>query len=161
MLDSIDYAANAGDVPAIACMGDKDVFFQAHVIMGRAMAKEGLEMVNLISPGTGHVLDPATHAEQLKRIGAIAAKGIDRSPRHVRFVTWTLKYSRCHWLQILGMEEHYARAELNAHLNDDGTVAVQEPKNVTRFAILPPVSQPKELRNPRRRFGHRDPGADG
>ncbi len=146
MLDSIDYAANAGDVPAIACMGDKDVFFQAHVIMGRAMAKEGLEMVNLISPGTGHVLDPATHAEQLKRIGAIAAKGIDRSPRHVRFVTWTLKYSRCHWLQILGMEEHYARAELNAHLNDDGTVAVQEPKNVTRFAILPPVSQPKELR---------------
>ncbi len=146
MLDSIDYAANAGVVPAIACMGDKDVFFQAHVIMGRAMAKEGLEMVNLISPGTGHVLDPATHAEQLKRIGAIAAKGIDRSPRHIRFVTWTLKYSRCHWLQILGMEEHYARAELDARLDDDGTVEVAEPKNVTRFAILPPATQAKELR---------------
>lgn len=29
MLDSIDYAANAGVVPAIACMGEKDVFFQA------------------------------------------------------------------------------------------------------------------------------------
>ena len=47
MLDSIDYAANAGVVPAIACMGDKDVFFQAHVLMGEAMEKEGLKMVNL------------------------------------------------------------------------------------------------------------------
>src|SRR5439155_26941531 len=86
LLDSVDYAANAGVVPAVACMGEKDVFFQAHVLMSQAMAKEGLTMVNLISPGTGHVLDPATHAEQMRRIGAIAAKGIDRSPEHVRFV---------------------------------------------------------------------------
>ena len=59
MLDSVDYAANAGVVPAIACMGEKDVFFQAHVLMGEAMEKEGLKMVNLISPGTGHVIDPS------------------------------------------------------------------------------------------------------
>ena len=75
MLDSVDYAANAGVVPAIACMGEKDVFFQAHVLMGQAMAKEGLTMVNLISPGTGHVIDPVTHAEQMRRIGEIAVEG--------------------------------------------------------------------------------------
>jgi pimeloyl-ACP methyl ester carboxylesterase len=139
MLDSIDYAANAGVVPAIACMGDKDVFFQAHVIMGQAMAREGLKMVNLISPGTGHVIDPATHKEQMRRIQQHAAKGLDRLPRHIRFVTWTLKYSRCHWLQVLGLEEHYARGELEATLADDGAVEVKEPRNITRFAILPPV----------------------
>src|SRR2546430_8444322 len=55
--DLIDYAANAGMVPAVACMGEKDVFFQAHLLMGRAMDKEGLKMINLISPGTGHVID--------------------------------------------------------------------------------------------------------
>src|SRR5947199_33339 len=33
MLDSVDYAANAGVVPAVACMGEKDVFFQAHEVM--------------------------------------------------------------------------------------------------------------------------------
>ena len=75
MLDSVDYAANAGVVPAIACMGEKDVFFQAHVLMGRAMAKEGLAMVNLISPGTGHVIDPVTHAEQMRRIGEYRGEG--------------------------------------------------------------------------------------
>jgi poly(3-hydroxybutyrate) depolymerase len=146
MLDSVDYAANAGMVPAIACMGDKDVFFQAHVLMGRAMEQEGLAMVNLISPGTGHVIDPATHAEQMRRLGVIALKGLDQSPKHVRFVTWTLKYSRCHWLQVLGMEEHYARAELDARIADDGTIEVAEPRNVTRFAILPPVTGAAPLR---------------
>ena len=141
MLDSIDYAANAGVVPVVACMGEKNVFFQAHVLMGQAMEKEGLKLVNLISPGTGHVIDPVTQKEQLRRIGEFAAKGLDHAPKKVRFVTWTLKYSRCHWLQILGMEEEYARAELEAEVADDGTVAVKGPKNVTRFEIFPPMLQ--------------------
>jgi poly(3-hydroxybutyrate) depolymerase len=141
MLDSIDYAANAGVVPAIACMGEKDVFFQAHVLMGNAMEREGFTMVNLISPGTGHVIDPKTHAEQMRRIEEFADKGLDRSPKHVRFVTWTLKYNENHWLRILGLGEHYVRAELEASIDDDGTVDVKEPKNVTRFALLPPVLQ--------------------
>jgi hypothetical protein len=141
MLDAVDYAANAGVVPAIACMGEKDVFFDAHVLMGQAMEKEGLKMVNLISPGTGHVIDPATHKEQMRRIGQYAEKGLDHAPKQLRFVTWTLKYNRCHWLQVLGLGEHYARAELAARVTGDGAVEVAEPKNITRFAILPPMLQ--------------------
>jgi pimeloyl-ACP methyl ester carboxylesterase len=146
MLDSIDYAANARVVPAIACMGEKDVFFQAHVLMGEAMEREGLKLVNLISPGTGHVIDPVTHAEQMRQIGELAARGIDHQPRELKFVTWTLKYGRCHWLEVLGMERHYARAELSARRSGD-LIDIDEPKNVTRFAIrtasLPAV--PKKL----------------
>jgi pimeloyl-ACP methyl ester carboxylesterase len=134
MLDSVDYAANAHMVPAIACMGEKDVFFQAHEIMGEAMRREGMTMVNLISPGTGHVVDPVTHAEQMRRIAGYAAEGIDLRPRELRFVTWTLKYGRCHWLQILGLERHYARAEFAAKLNGE-VLEIAEPKNITRFAI--------------------------
>src|SRR6202000_2682311 len=93
MLDSVDYAANAGVVPAVACMVEKDVFFQAHVLMGKAMEREGLKMVNLISPGTGHVIDPKTHAEQMRRLGEYAARGLDHRPLKLRFVTWTLKYN--------------------------------------------------------------------
>src|SRR5439155_16173114 len=129
LLDSVDYAANAGVVPAVACMGEKDVFFQAHVLMGKAMAKEGLTMVNLISPGTGHVIDPKTHAEQMRRIAAFADRGVDRAPKHVRFVTWSLRYGECHWLRVLGLGEHYRRAELDATAGEDGAVAVQEPVN--------------------------------
>ncbi len=138
MLDSVDYAANAGVVPAVACMGEKDVFFQAHVIMSAAMKKEGLTLTNLIAPGTGHVIEPATHKEQMRRIAEYVSAGLNHAPAHLRFVTWTLKYSHCHWLEVLGMGEHYARAELEATLLDDGAVDVVEPKNVTRFAIRRP-----------------------
>lgn len=134
MLDSIDYAANAGIVPAIACIGEKDVFFQAHVLMGKAMQQEGLTMVNLISPGTGHVIDPVTHAEQMRRIALYADKGLNRQPRQLRFVTWTLKYNRCHWLEVLGLQQHYAKAVIAAHLGDDG-IDIMELQNITRFAI--------------------------
>jgi poly(3-hydroxybutyrate) depolymerase len=141
--DAIDYAANAGVVPAIACMGEKDVFFQAHVLMGQAMTKEGLKMVNLISPGTGHVLDPVTHKEQMRRIGEYAHKGLDRAPRHLRFVTWTLKYSRCFWLRILALKEHYVRTELEADVAEDGSIEVKEPRNVMAFSVRPPL-HPKD-----------------
>lgn len=147
MLDSIDYAANAGAVPAIACMGEKDVFFDAHVIMAEAMRREGLTMVNLISPGTGHVIDPITHAEQMRRIAEYADRGLNHTPPEIRFVTWTLKYSRCHWLQLLGLKEHYARAEISARLQGE-QIEIEEPQNVERFAILTAhlPAFPKKLR---------------
>lgn len=135
MLDSIDYAANAGIVPAIACMGEKDIFFDAHVLMGAAMEREGLKMVNLISPGTGHVIDPVTHAEQMRRIAEYAAKGLNHSPKELRFVTWTLKYGRAHWLQLLGLDKHYARAELRARVQDQ-VLEIAEPTNINRFQIV-------------------------
>ena len=141
MLDSIDYAANAAVVPAIGAIGDKDVFFQSHVHMQEVMAKEGLQMVNLISPGTGHTIDPVTHREQMRRIGEHAAKGLDHAKRDLRFVTWTLKYNRCHWLELLALGEHYERAEIIATEAADGSVEVSLAKNITRFAIHPPMLQ--------------------
>lgn len=140
MLDSVDYAANASVVPAIAAIGDKDTFFQAHVIMGEAFAQEGLEMVNLISPGTGHVIDPVTHREQLRRIGEYVNKGLNHDPQQLRFVTWTLKYNRCHWLELLGLGKHYERAEFKANVTNDG-IDVSDVRNITRFAIHRPVTR--------------------
>ena len=139
MLDSIDHAANAGVVPAIGAIGDKDVFFQSHVHMKEVMAKEGLEMVNLISPGTGHTIDPVTHREQMRRIGEHVAKGLDHARKELRFVTWTLKYNRCHWLELLALGEHYERAEIIAKAAEDGSVDVSLAKNITQFAIHPPM----------------------
>jgi hypothetical protein len=139
LLDSVDYAANAGAVPVVAAMGDQDPFFQAHVIMGEAMKREGLELVNLIAPGTGHAFEPATRREQMRRLGEIAAKGLDPMPRRVRFVTWTLKYPRCFWVELLGLGEHYARAEVDAALDGGGGVEVSAAKNVTRLAIHAPA----------------------
>jgi pimeloyl-ACP methyl ester carboxylesterase len=139
MLDSVDYAANAGVVPEIAAIGDKDPFFQAHVIMGAAKRREGLEMVNLISPGTGHVQDPATWKEQMRQIGVYADRGLNHTPRHIRFVTWTLKYASCHWIELLKLKNHYERSEIDATISSNGDIVIKEPLNITRFAISPVV----------------------
>lgn len=136
MLDSVDYAANAGVVPVVAAIGEKDPFFQAHVIMGEAFKREGLPFTNLISPGTAHVQDPVTHAEQLRRIAAFAERGLDHAPKSLRFVTWTLKYSRCHWLELLGLDHHYQRAEIRAALTPEGAV-IETPVNINRLALQP------------------------
>jgi len=143
MLDSVDYAANAGVVPAVACMGEKDPFFQSHVLMRQAMAREGLKMVNLIASGVGHRVEPTVFGEQMRRIAAYAKQGLNHRPRKIRFVTWTLKYSRCHWLQLLGLRRHYRRAEIRAHLTDKGSVEVDRLTNITRFTLrVPSLRQP-------------------
>lgn len=140
MLDSMDYAANARMVPAIAAIGDKDVFWDCHVIMGKAMEQEGLKMVNLISPGTGHVIDPPIHKEQMRQIGEHVAKGLDPAPAEVHFVTWTLKYNRCFWVEALSLKEHYVRAEIRARMGD-GIIEVDEPKNIRSFALHRPAAR--------------------
>lgn len=139
MLDSIRYAANVGVVPTIAAIGDQDVFYQAHVLMAQAIAAEGLDMNQIISAGTGHVIDPATHREQLRQIAIHADAGRDPFPKSLRFVTHSLKYNRCHWIEIRSQEVPYARSELGGRVRMDGITEIETPVNVTRFAIHPPA----------------------
>lgn len=101
-------------------------------------------MVNLISPGTGHVIDPVTHAEQMKRIGEHAEKGLSW-PSELRFVTWTLKYNECFWLRVNGLKKHYSRAEIRARVKDDA-IEVDEPINITSFSVI-------NKRKPKMRIG--------
>jgi hypothetical protein len=87
------------------------------------------------------VIDPTTHREQLRRIGQYATKGLDRDPRQLRFVTWTLKYNRCHWLEILALEKHYERAEIRAQVNASDVLEISHASNITRLAIHRPISK--------------------
>ncbi len=146
LLDSQDYAANAGVVPAVAAMGTEDPFFQAHVLMGNAFRRDGLRLVNLLSIGTGHTQDPKTFSLQMQHLEQHARRGRTPDRRQLRFVTWSLKYPRCHWVELQGLEQHYQRAEFAAHLADDGTVVVDTVRNVTRFALFPPAVRGTETR---------------
>ena len=139
LVDAIDYTANAGVVPVVAAMGDKDAYFSSHLLIEKAFAREGIPFVGLVDKGAGHSITARVYQEQLRLLGEHAAKGRDPFPKHLRFVTWTLKYSRCHWLEVLGLGAHYQRAEIAARLADDGALTISEPRNITRFAIHPPA----------------------
>ncbi len=142
LVDAIDYTANAGMVPVVAAMGDQDPYFSSHLLIEKAFAKEGIPFNGIVDQGAGHGLSAAANQEQLRRLGESAARGRDPFPKHVRFVTWTLKFSRCHWLEVLGLAEHYQRAEIEARVADDGAITLAEPRNITRFAIHAPAVVP-------------------
>lgn len=134
-LDSADYAANVGVVPTIAAIGARDPFVEAHTIMNEAVRREGNQLINLVSPFTQHSIDPVTHKLQLKLVNEHVVRGLDRFPREIRFVTWTLRYGKCHWLQLLGLDRHFERAEIKARATQRGAVEVEAPLNIRAFAI--------------------------
>jgi poly(3-hydroxybutyrate) depolymerase len=138
LVDAIDYTANAGMVPVVALMGDQDPYFSSHLLIEKAFQKEGIPFVGLVDRGAGHGVSAKAIREQMRLLEGPASRGIEPAPRHVRFVTWTLKFSRCHWVEVLGLKRHYDRTEIDTHLGEDGSVSVAEPTNVTRFAIHPP-----------------------
>jgi hypothetical protein len=139
LVDPIDYAANAAMVPVVAAVGKQDPYFLSHLLAEQTFAREGVPMASLVSPETGHTTDPVLHQEQLRLLGEAAARGLDRAPRSIRFVTWSLRCHRCHWLEVLALRQHYARAEVRARADDDGSVAIDEIRNVTGFALSAPV----------------------
>lgn len=143
LVDAIDYTANAGMVPVVASMGDKDAYYSSHLLIEKEFAKERIPFVGLVDYGAGHSITAAVFQRQLDLLGGLATRGMDPFPKHVRFVTWTLKFSRCHWIEVLGLDEHYQRAEIDARIDDDGSIHVAEPRNIMRFAIHPPAVSSK------------------
>lgn len=142
LLDAVRYAANAGMVPAIAAHGGEDgSAMRNHLNMANTMAAEGQQMVNLVAQGAAHVINPATKAKQLELIRLYADRGLDHAPRHLHFVTWSLRYNRCHWLELLQLDEHYTRTEMLMTATPDGSVKVSTAKNAAQFAIHPPMLQ--------------------
>ena len=139
LLDSVDWCANAREVPVVAAIGEVDPFREAHRIMARAFRDEGLEMVEIESKGTGHVQDPATWAEQMRRIAVHARPGLDRDAPRVRATTWSLRYARFRWWEFQGLERQCERADVDAACGDDGVLTVRRLTNTTAFRIHRPI----------------------
>ncbi|MCB1091777.1 MAG: prolyl oligopeptidase family serine peptidase, partial [Verrucomicrobiae bacterium] len=97
--DATNWAINLSNVPTIAYSGEIDRQKQAADMMVAATQKVGLNLVHLIGPQTAHALHPDSLAEIERRLGSIADRGRERSPRTVRFVTHTLRYDQMHWVR--------------------------------------------------------------
>jgi pimeloyl-ACP methyl ester carboxylesterase len=112
--DCTDWAANLFNCPVIAYSGAKDKQKQAADAMGEAMRKEGLTLLHLVGPDTGHSYEPRTKAELARRMDRLAARGRDPAPAHVVFTTYTLRYNRMLWVRIDGLGKHWDKATVDA-----------------------------------------------
>jgi hypothetical protein len=109
--------------------------------MAKAMQTEGLSLIQLVGAKTGHSYNPVAKAELSERLDRIMANGREPLPKRVHFTTWTLRYNRCHWVILQGLEQHWERARVDAELTGEGLKA--KTKNITAVTFqMPPGSCP-------------------
>jgi pimeloyl-ACP methyl ester carboxylesterase len=138
LYDCTNYAVNLFNCPVVAYSGEIDSQKQAADMMAQAMAAEGLNLVHLIGPKTGHGYHPRTKEEINRRIDQIVRRGRDPVPTHIRFTTWTLRYNRMRWVRVDGLGKHWDRARVDAEIVDRRTVRVTT-SNVTALSLsMPP-----------------------
>jgi pimeloyl-ACP methyl ester carboxylesterase len=145
--DAVDYAANAFNVPIVAYSGEKDAQKAAADNIEKCLKELKIErMSHLIGPELAHQFPPAqqkrAEAEYLNYAGP--GKGRAAYPDQVRFVTYTLKYPKCDWIEMIALERHYSEALINA--KHDGKSFAITTKNIEGFILTPPASlKPGEL----------------
>src|SRR5439155_15241626 len=93
-----------------------------------------LRAIFLIGPKTGHAWHPASKAESNAFI-AQALESADASPSHLRFVTYTTRFNRSHWLMVESLDKTYDRAEVDATRGEDGKHYTIVTKNVSGITL--------------------------
>jgi acetyl esterase/lipase len=131
------YVRNLFNVPVIAYSGEKDRQIQAAQVMEEAFKSEGRELRHLIGPGVEHRYEPATLKRLLEEIAAIVRQGRDRAPRSVTLQTRTLRYSRIHWVEALGLERHWQDSRIDAALAENRSLSIKT-AGVTELRVSPP-----------------------
>jgi hypothetical protein len=114
--------------------------------MQKKLKALGIPMTLLVAPGVGHKFPPEWQKKAEAEYARHAGKK-ERYPRKVRFVTWTLKYPSCAWVNLLGLERHYRRAKVEAEQTSDPDGFKVETSNVRALhlhlwegAILAPLT---------------------
>jgi predicted esterase len=142
--DAADYAENVFDVPVVAYAGDKDKQIQALRNIQERLKGQNAPLTVLIAPGLEHQFPPEWQKKAEEEYARIIARGRPEYPRHVHFVTYTLKYPSCDWVDLLSLDRHYDRALVDADAGDPGDPTfpnfVVKTANVASFALRLPTS---------------------
>jgi hypothetical protein len=138
--DAVDYAENVFNVPVVAYAGADDPQLQAaRNIEGRLMeanvARDRMEL--LVAPQLGHQFPPDWQKKADKAYRRYLEKGRAEYPARVRFVTYTLKYATCDWVEILGLDRHYRRTLVDARATDNGFTVKTTNVRAMRLSLSP------------------------
>jgi hypothetical protein len=125
-------------VPIVAYSGEIDAQKAAADNIAKRLDELGIhQMTHLIAPGLAHQF-PAewqkkADIEWSKYAGAGKGRGADDS---VSFVTDTLRYPSCEWIEITRLEHHYQKASIEAKRAPNGLEIKTE--NIHSFRVRLP-----------------------
>jgi len=134
LYDITDHALNFAGLPTVAYSGELDRQIQAADAMERALRSEGIALTHVIGKDTAHKVDPSSRDEIERRLAAIEAAGRPVVPERVRFVTWTLRYPKMHWVTFQALDEHWVQARIEARVTPEG-IEIERLENVQALRL--------------------------
>jgi hypothetical protein len=136
MYDCPGWAANLFNLPVVAYSGAEDRQKQAADMMVPAIEREtGMKLTHIIGANIGHDYTPLAKQEVNRRIDRIAARGRDRLPVEVHFITYTLRYNRSFWVRVDGLREHWKAARVDASIGGPRSELRVDTDNVTALTL--------------------------
>jgi hypothetical protein len=141
--DAVDYAENAFDVPVVAYAGANDPQLQAARNIQERLKGLGIPMTLLVAPGLAHQFPAEWQKKAEAEYDKFTANGRPEQRPHLHFVTYTLKYPACDWVEILGLDHHYHRALVDAERSDKGLTVKTENVRILHFGM--PAGATREL----------------
>ena len=145
MYDATEYAGNLFNLPTVAYSGENDRQKQAADIMVKYAKAAGVEFPHVIGAKAGHNYTPDARKEINEKIDAIVAKGLPKERPEIKFTTYTLRYNRCGWVTVLGLERHWEPGTVRAVRGDDEYRF--EVNGITRFSMTLPEGTPSVVIN--------------
>jgi len=137
--DSFLYARNALLLPTVGYGSIDDPQLQASTNVKEQLEREGFKIADLralflVGPKIGHRFAP----ESKKISEEFLTKSLPRAvPDRIQFVTHTMRYNKAHWIEVLGLERHYDRAEIDARRDSSGVQMTT--KNVSMLRLAQPA----------------------
>ena len=135
--DVTPVARNLLNLPAIAYSGELDKQRAASEIMVETLRAEGRELPHVIGAGMPHKYDDASKQRIGEFLARAVATGRPHLPDSVTMTTTTLADSRLHWVEALGMAEHFrpARIDASRQMTPRGSELIATTSNITALAL--------------------------
>ena len=114
LYNATDTPLNFVNLPTVAYSGENDKQKQAADVMARELKKVPLELTHVIGAQAGHNYTPEGKRIVSAKIDAIAARGKPAVPRGVALETYTLRYNKAAWVEVLGLKRHWEKATVKA-----------------------------------------------
>ena len=135
--DVTPVARNLLNLPAIAYSGELDRQRAASEIMVETLRAEGRELPHVIGAGMPHKYDEASRQRIGEFLAGAIATGRPHLPSAVTMTTTTLADSRLHWVEALGMAEHFrpARIDASRQTTPRGPELIATTSNITALAL--------------------------
>jgi hypothetical protein len=144
----VDWSLNLFNLPVAGYGGELDNQLRASINVREQLVREGFHIegdpfsltakeipaIFLVGPQTPHRVHPDSRKQMDAFLKEHADRG-QRSPDHIRFLTYITRYNTSYWVTLDGLEKHYERAEVDARRSDDRARYDITTKNLSRLIL--------------------------